>query len=138
MTLPTPDAQFPKSLSSQARPAFAAHSIPAGSSTPAAPVMAPASTPSFPLAERDLSSPGAGSHISAATDFSHPWDLATGGFKTLTAKRELPPLQQRRGPATPLPETAPTRSYMFLLVIIACVVVMLISGGVVLFMTLQP
>ncbi len=38
----------------------------------------------------------------------------------------------------PLPETVPTRSYMFLLVILACVVVMLISGGVVLFMTLQP
>ena len=74
----------------------------------------------------------------APTDFSHSWDLATGGFKTLTAKRELPPPQQRRGQATPLPEPPPARSYMFLLVILACIVVMLISGGVVLFMTLQP
>jgi hypothetical protein len=37
-----------------------------------------------------------------------------------------------------VPEPAQTRSYMFLLVIVACMVVMLISGGVVLFMTLQP
>lgn len=73
---------------------------------------------------------------SAPADFSHPWDLATGGLKTLTAKRELFPPQQRRGQT--LPDPAPTRSYMFVLVIVACLVVMLISGGVVLFMTLQP
>ncbi|HEX7733341.1 MAG TPA: hypothetical protein VF458_00705 [Ktedonobacteraceae bacterium] len=129
MTLPTPDAQSPKSLSSQARPAFAARSIPAGFASPATPVIAP--TPaSFPLAKTDSSS--------AAPDFSHSWDLATGGFKTLTAKRTLPPPQQRRGPITPTPETAPSRSYMFPLVLLACIVVMLVSGGVVLFMMLQP
>lgn len=138
MTLPTPDAQSPKPLSSQARPAFAAHSMPPGFSSPAAPVMASTPAPSFSLAETDSSSMAAGARVSATTDFSHPWDLATGGFKTLTAKRELPPPQQRRGPASPLPESAPPRSYMFLLVIVACIVVMLISGGVVLFMTLQP
>jgi hypothetical protein len=98
-------------------------------STPASPL---------PLAETDSSSRVAGARISSAADFAHSWDLATGGFKTLTAKRELPPPQQRRGPAAPPPESAPTRSYMFLLVILACIVVMLISGGVVLFMTLQP
>jgi hypothetical protein len=138
VTLPTPDAQSPKPLSSQARPAFAAHSISAGSSLPAAPVMTSTPATSLPLAETDSSSSVAGSRVSAAADFSHPWDLATGGFKTLTAKRELPPPQQRRGSASPLSEPVPTRSYMFLLVIIACIVVMLISGGVVLFMTLQP
>ena len=138
MTLPTPDAQSPKPLSTQARPAFAAHSISAGFPAPATPTMTSTPMTSFPLAETDSSSLVAGSRVSAAADFSHPWDLATGGFKTLTAKRELPPLQQRRGFAAPLPEPAPTRSYMFLLVIIACIVVMLISGGVVLFMTLQP
>ena len=84
---------------------------------------------SYPLANTQVSDPA---------DFSHSWDLATGGFKTLTAKRELPPPQQRRGQATSPPETAPTRSYMFLLVILACLVVMLVSGGIVLFMTLQP
>lgn len=138
MTLPTPDAQSSKPLSSQARPAFAAHSILTGFPTPAAPAMTSTPAPSLPLAETDSSSLVAGSRVSAATDFSHPWDLATGGFKTLTAKRTLPPPQQRRGPISPLPESVPTRSYMFLLVILACVVVMLISGGVVLFMTLQP
>lgn len=135
---PTPDARSPKSLSSQARPAFAAHSIPSGFPSPAAPVMTSTPATSLPLAETDSSPQAAGSRVSAATDFSHPWDLATGGFKTLTAKRTLPPPQQRRGPISPLPESAPTRSYMFLLVILACIVVMLISGGVVLFMTLQP
>jgi hypothetical protein len=72
----------------------------------------------------------------APADFSHPWDLATGGFKTLTAKRELVPPQQRRGQVVADPASA--RSYMFLLVILACIVAMLISGGIVLFMTLQP
>lgn len=136
MTLPTPDAQSPKPLSSQSHPAFAVHSNPTGFSPPAAPVAAPLSA--LPSSETDSSSTPADEPVSAATDFSHPWDLATGGFKTLTAKRELPPLQQRRGPATPLPEIAPARSYMFLLVILACIVVMLISAGVVLFITLQP
>jgi hypothetical protein len=75
---------------------------------------------------------------SASANFSHSWDLATGGFKTLTAKRELPSPQQRRGQSQSLPDPTPTRSSMFLLVIVACIVVMLLSGGVVLFMTLQP
>jgi hypothetical protein len=75
-------------------------------------------------------------HPQDPADFSHPWDLATGGLKTLTAKRELFPPQQRRGQV--VPEPVPVHSYMFVLVIVACIVVMLISGGVVLFMTLQP
>lgn len=74
----------------------------------------------------------------SSTDFSHSWDLATGGLKTLTAKRELPPRQEKRVLPVPPSELNSTRSYMFLLVIMACIVVMLISGGVVLFMTLQP
>lgn len=134
MTLPTPDAQSPKPLSSQSRQAFAAHSISAGFPLPATP---PLASPS-PLSETDSSTMVAGAQVSTAADFSHSWDLATGGFKTLTAKRELPPPQQRRGQATPLPEPTPPRSYMFLLVILACIIVMLLSGGVVLFMTLQP
>jgi len=131
VTLPKSDAQSLMSLSSQARPAFAAHSIPAGFSSPAAPVMPPTPASALPLAETDSSS-------SVAPDFSHSWDLATGGFKTLTAKRTLPPPQQRRGPITPTPETAPSHASMFLLVLLACIVVMLVSAGVVLFMTLQP
>jgi hypothetical protein len=74
-----------------------------------------------------------------ATDFAtHSWDLASGGLKTLTAKRELPPRLERR--ATNQLSDAPVtpRSYMFPLVILACIVIMLISGGIVLFMMLQP
>lgn len=129
MKLPTPENRSSRALSQQPYPAFAAHSIPAGS---------PTSTPSTPsTSSRSETGPSA-TQVPAAADFSHPWDLATGGFKTLTAKRELPSPQQRRGPITPLPETLPPRSYLFPLVIIACIVVMLLSGGVVLFMTLQP
>ncbi len=69
---------------------------------------------------------------------THSWDPATGGLKTLTAKRELPTRLERRA-ADQLPDKAATpRSYVFSLVILACIVVMLISGGVVLFMMLQP
>ena len=74
-----------------------------------------------------------------ANDFTaHSWDLATGGLKALTAKRELPPRLDRR-PSGNLPEITPApRSYTFALVLLACIVVMLISGGVVLFVMIQP
>src|SRR5205823_14062551 len=80
-----------------------------------------------------------------AIDFaSHSWDLATGGLKTLTANRELPSLLERR-PVEPLastpnvPDTVNTpRSYLFLLIVLVCLVIMLISGGIVLFVMLQP
>lgn len=133
MTLPTPDAQSPKSLTLHPSHASAAHSIPARLTLPATPPLSPR-----PLSPQEIASSSAIANMEGAApaDFSHPWDLATGGFKTLTAKRELFPPQQRRGQVVADP--APARSYMFLLVILACVVVMLISGGVVLFMTLQP
>lgn len=133
MTLPTPDAQSPKSLSSYPRPAFVNnHSIPAGLSLPSTP---PLSSTTPPRSETDSASPAPRARTSVSADFSHSWDLATGGLKTLTAKRELP---QRQVRAQAVLSPTPTRSYMFMLVILACVVVMLISGGVVLFMTLQP
>lgn len=75
-----------------------------------------------------------------AIDFaSHSWDLATGGLKTLTAKREFPSLIERR-PVSSVPDSAPSlpRTYMFLLVILICVILMLISGGIILFVMLQP
>jgi len=74
-----------------------------------------------------------------AIDFaSHSWDLATGGLKTLTAKRELPSLVERRSTELPMDQQSVPRSYTFLLIILACVVIMLISGGVALFVMLQP
>jgi hypothetical protein len=74
-----------------------------------------------------------------ALDFaSHSWNLATGGLKTLTAKRELPALLERRPTQKPPDITSVPRSYMFMLIILVCLVLMLISGGIVLFVMLQP
>jgi hypothetical protein len=72
-----------------------------------------------------------------ALDFAtHSWDLATGGLKTLTAKRELPPRIERRAAETSA-STPPSLSYTLVLAIFACIVLMLIGGGVVLFVMLQ-
>ncbi len=75
-----------------------------------------------------------------ATDFAaSSWDLATGGLKTLTAKREVPSLVERRSSGKlPTTAAAPPSSYLFTVVILTCLVVMLISGGVVLFLLTQP
>jgi hypothetical protein len=74
-----------------------------------------------------------------AIDFAtHSWDLATGGLKTLTAKRELPPRPDRRTAGMTVDDGAVGRSYTLALVILACIVLMLIGGGVVLFVMLQP
>lgn len=75
-----------------------------------------------------------------AVDFvGNSWNLATGGLKTLTAKREIPPhLQQRSGDNYALASEAQSqRSYTLALVILACVLVMLVSGGIILFLMLQ-
>lgn len=130
MTLPTPDAQSQRPLSSYPPTVSGAHSIPVRFSLPATPRLSSAS----PLFGTDPATIQAAS----SADFSHSWDLATGGLKTLTAKRELPPRQERRVLSAPPPAPESARNYMFLLVIVACIVVMLMSGGVVLFMTLQP
>jgi hypothetical protein len=73
------------------------------------------------------------------TDFAgNSWDLATGGLKTMTAKRQLPPRPERRA-SEKLPDAAAVqRSLTFAVVILVCVIVMLVSGGIVLFVMLQP
>lgn len=77
-----------------------------------------------------------------AIDFaSHSWDLATGGLKTLTAKRELPPLADRMlsGKLQEEPvDSGFSHSYAFILVLLACAILLLVSGGVVLYVMLQP
>ncbi len=76
-----------------------------------------------------------------AIDFAtHSWDLKTGGLKTLTAKRELPTRLDRRSAELPqdLRESTSTRRYMFALIVLVCVIFMLIGGGVILFVILQP
>src|SRR5579885_2277362 len=86
VTLPTHDAQSPKSLTSPSYQASTAHSIPARLTLPATPPLSPR-----PLSPAEMTSSNTVAHMqgTAPADFSHPWDLATGGFKTLTAKREL-------------------------------------------------
>src|SRR6266566_336052 len=85
-------------------------------------------------------------HDDRAIDFaSHSWNLATGGLKTLTAKHELPSLLERHAIEQQLPKStyvldsaSVPRSYLFLLIILVCLVIMLISGSIVLFVMLQP
>ncbi len=130
MTLPTSDAQSSRILPQ--RP----HVYPHTHSISTQPTLAPlAKTPSS-MSGAVLSD---GADSEQGIDFSsHSWDLATGGFKTLTAKRELPSLPDRR-PSEQLQNAAQVpRSYTFALVILACVVLMLVGGGVALFVVLQP
>ncbi|GAC1389312.1 MAG: hypothetical protein NVS4B11_13910 [Ktedonobacteraceae bacterium] len=76
-----------------------------------------------------------------AIDFAtHSWDLKTGGLKTLTAKREFPTRLDRR-PSELLQdshESSSTRNYIFAMIVLVCVIFMLLGGGVILFVMLQP
>jgi hypothetical protein len=138
VTLPTPDAQSPRFLSQQTPSTHSIHSIPTNHSIPA--TLVPSS-----LHATSLNPPASETEASAkiarerATNFAtHSWDLATGGLKTLTAKRELPPRLERRTSKQLSDTPATPRSYVFPLVILACIVIMLTSGGIVLYMMLQP
>lgn len=127
VTFPTPDAQSPGLLSQQTHSIAPNHSMP----------VTPPSAPLMPSGSE--TGPSATISQERATNFAtHSWDLATGGLKTLTAKRELPPRLERRASGQSPDTPAAARSYMFLLVILACIVVMLISGGIVLSIMLQP
>jgi len=139
VTLPNPDAQSAQSISHPPQqPISPTHSISDAPATPALPAQA-----AFP---KTLSSPtfkDGLSHKEAdhehAIDFAtSSWDLATGGLKTLTAKRELPLRPDRRSTGVVPDILATSRSYMFALVILVCVLLMLIGGGIVLFVMLQP
>ncbi len=75
-----------------------------------------------------------------AIDFAtQSWDLATGGLKTMTAKRELPTRLDRKTLNLPPDESLDrsTRNYTFALIIMACIILMLIGSGVVIFVLLQ-
>jgi hypothetical protein len=134
VTLLTPDAQSPRFLSDHPRSTSVAHSMPALISS----AYASSSMQSSSSSSSNTGLSGKIVHTRDSDFASHPRDLATGGLKALTAKREVPSRLDRR-PSGNLPEiaTAP-RSYTFALVILACIIVMLISGGVVLFMLVQP
>jgi hypothetical protein len=80
-----------------------------------------------------------GSRPEHAIDFAtHSWDLATGGLKTFTAKREFPMRPERRVIEVTETEKEATRNYMLVLVIMLCLILMLIGAGIVLFVMLQP
>jgi hypothetical protein len=105
------------------------HSMPAN--TPYIPTPSP--SPVFPPPGVGIPNKSAHEH---AIDFAtHSWDLATGGLKTLTAKREFPARPDRRAADT-LPSEM-SRSYLFALIILICLVLTLIGGGIVLFIMLQ-
>lgn len=144
MTLPTSDAQSSRSLPRRPNIIPASHSMPA--SSPIAPIIPNASaspaahlpvTPT-PLAPHAEGFSNEGRHDNAVNFASHSWDLATGGLKTMTAKREMPSLHERRSTGLVSEPTHVPRNYIFLLVILACLLLMLVSGGVVLFVMLQP
>ncbi|HEY4035573.1 MAG TPA: hypothetical protein VGL94_16570 [Ktedonobacteraceae bacterium] len=138
MTLQNPDAQSAQSISHPPQQSVSpAHSISDAPATPALPPQA-----AFP---KTLSSPAFKDGLSHKADHEHAidfatssWDLATGGLKTLTAKRELPLRPDRRSTGVVPDILATSRSYMFALVILVCVLLMLIGGGIVLFVMLQP
>ena len=152
MTLPTPDP-----LSSRSMPSASSSTGPTAPSVPTVPrrpqpqVTPPAHSisedPVFPhsphivppsLVKTTNGDTQKTDHEHAIDFATHSWDLATGGLKTLTAKRELPIRPDRRV-STVVPDMlATSRSYMFFLVILASIVLMLIGGGIVLFVMLQP
>ena len=139
MTLPTPDAQSPGFLSPHSSPP--AHSIPHAHSLPPLPPTPPQTAfPGGPLtptpAMTEFSERIA--HERAMNFAAESQDLATGGLKTFTAKRELPPRPDRRVSEILADSVATPHSYTFILVILICILVMLISGGIVLLMILQP
>ncbi|MFL5624989.1 MAG: hypothetical protein ACJ788_05275, partial [Ktedonobacteraceae bacterium] len=141
VTLPPSDARPSRAM--PRRPHFKPlHTTPSTSySIPApAPTRAPfAPQPALP--PESVAPPSFSQEVvqDRATDFaSHTWDLATGGLKALTAKRELPGLPERRPPGNLEDTSNVPRNYMFMLIILVCVLLMLISGGVVLFTMLQP
>ena len=128
MTLPSPDAQSPRFLSSFPQ-------------VPSQPYSMPTTPSSYPSPQLPFQETGFARDMRRrehALDFAtHSFDLATGGLKTLTAKRMLPMRSDRRTPDVAA-DVATSRSYLFALIILSCVVLMLISGGIVLTILLLP
>ena len=137
MTFPTSDAQSSRALPHRPQPPQTPYTALPTYSTPTPPPSVP---PTFlpPLPVPEESFPSEVTEDRAVNFASHSWDLATGGLKTLTAKRELPVLMERRPTDRQLDTANVPRSYLFLLIILICLLLMLISGGVVLFVMLQP
>ncbi|MBO0777423.1 MAG: hypothetical protein J2P37_01235 [Ktedonobacteraceae bacterium] len=130
--MPTSEAQPSRFLPRRPQATPPSHSM------SAVPVVPPPTTfPVTPLPSAAGTPSQKALHHEQALDFAtRSWDLATGGLKTLTAKRELPTRADRRVPDIPQ-NLSSSRSYMFAMVILACVVLMLIGSAIVLFVMLQ-
>lgn len=131
MTSPTPDARSSRPLPRRPHAAPPSHSLPANTSY----IPAPPQPPTFSSSAPGVGVPQTSTHEHAIDFATHSWDLATGGLKTLTAKRELHMRPDRRSADT-LPDEI-SRSYMFALIILICLVLTLVGGGIVLFYMLQ-
>ncbi len=130
--LPGPDSQFPPSTPPQRR-------IPSAYDTISEPYSIPPDASAYVSSASSSSSSGDLMDREHALDFAtHSWDLATGGLKTLTAKRELSFYPERRvAESVPDFAAALTRTYTIALIVMVCVVLVLIGGGIMLFMMLQ-
>src|SRR5690348_13406196 len=139
LTLRTPDVRYPRLLSQPLHWSPLAVSI---LSTP--PPLSPRVSPRrlYPLPPAPAGAATDATEIEAQrrlTDFAgNTWDLATGGLKTKAAKRQLPPRLERHASEQAPHAAEAQRSLTFAFVILACAVVMLVSGGIVLLVLLQP
>ena len=154
--MPTSDAQPSRLLSRRPHVIVPPSSIPSAqapgvpdtnnTAVPSYPTHTPITPPRTSLPMRPLTpAPGVAQPESLAyehaIDFAtHSWDLKTGGLKTLTAKRELPTRLDRRSAEAFQKShvSSSTRNYMFAMIVLVCVIFMLIGGGVILFVILQP
>lgn len=137
MTLPTPDSQPAGSLPLRPQRTPPSHSIPEAFS-PFSPSQAASSSPLAPSSFATADKSRKADHEHALDLATHSWDLATGGLKVLTAKRELPVRPDRRSSGSVPDITTSSRNYLFALVLLICVVLMLVGGGIVLLVMLQP
>jgi hypothetical protein len=133
VTLPTHDAQPARSIPRRPQMISPTHSIstlpPKRPATPFSSIPSPVRS----VPDQEKTQP----HEHALDFATHSWDLATGGLKTLTAKREFPHRPDRRQPEQTGMERATASSYKLTLIILTCVVLMLIGGGMVLLVMLQ-
>jgi hypothetical protein len=142
VTLPPSDARPSRAL--PRRPHFQPLPTPTTPPFYSTPVPVPTQTPFEPqpmLPQKSVAAPSFPEEVVQDRAFgfaSHSWDLASGGLKTLTAKREFPAPPKRRPTDNLLDTPNVPRSYMLMLIILVCVLLMLISGGIVLFVILQP
>ncbi|WP_137686104.1 hypothetical protein [Thermosporothrix hazakensis] len=130
MTVPTSDTHFAHNLPRRPQMKSSAHSMFYASE--------PIYSSSFPSPLRSGAGDAENAHHRYSIDFaSCSRELATGGLKTLTAKREIPPPNLERS-AFGYEAAVSVKSYRFYLAILVCVILMLIGGGAVMCVMLQP